>query len=211
MARGPAVVHTRNGDTARSAPLSWDLTIWPKRQAEKTGEPSKLALFEEIVLPHLDAAYNLARWLMRNPQDAQDAVQEACLRAFRFFDGYRGGDGKAWLLAVVRNTCRSWQRRQSRESGAVPFDEVVHSERSPGAAQERELFDREKMGLLRNCIESLPLDFREVLVMRELEEMSYQEIAEATGLPLGTVMSRLSRARKRLEECAAGRAMEAAR
>ena len=211
MARVPAVVHTRNTDTARLAPLSWDLTIWPKRQAEKTSEPSKLALFEEIVLPHLDAAYNLARWLMRNPQDAQDAVQEACLRAFRFFDGYRGGDGKAWLLAVVRNTCRSWQRRQSRENGAVPFDEVVHSERSRSAAQEQELFDREKIGLLRGCIESLPLDFREVLVMRELEEMSYQEIAEATNLPLGTVMSRLSRARRRLEECAAGRTMEAAR
>jgi RNA polymerase sigma-70 factor (ECF subfamily) len=199
-----------------STPLSWELTLWPKRRTQPPGSaenrsPSELELFEQVVLPHLNAAYNLARWLMHNDADAQDVVQESYLRAFRFFDGYRGGDGKAWLLAVVRNTCRTWQRRQKRESGVVPFDEVVHSGDGPALDQEQNLLEGERMHALKNCIETLPLDFREVLVMRELEEMSYQQIAEALGLAPGTVMSRLSRARRRLEECAAGRAREAAR
>lgn len=196
----------RGGGALREAFVSWDLATWRKRDAE-SGEKTRAELFEEIILPHLNAAYNLARWLMRNEPDAQDAVQEAYLRAFRFFEGYRGGDAKAWLLAVVRNTCRSWQRRQNREF--VPFDEAVHSGESRSA--EQGVTEQEKMGVLRSCIEGLPIDFREVLVMRELEEMSYQQIAEATGLALGTVMSRLSRARRRLEECAANRAAEAVR
>ncbi|HLK51595.1 MAG TPA: sigma-70 family RNA polymerase sigma factor [Bryobacteraceae bacterium] len=110
------------GAAETSAPLSWELTIWRKDgsgKAEAGAKPatvqSRLELFEEIILPHLNAAYNLARWLTHNPQDAEDVVQEAYLRAFRFFDGYRGADGKSWLLAIVRNTCRSWQRRQSRD------------------------------------------------------------------------------------------------
>ena len=172
---------------------------------------SQLALFEEIILPHLDAAYNLARWLTRNDQDAQDVVQESYLRAFRFFEGYRGGDGKAWLLAIVRNTCRTWQLRQNRERAAVPFDEVTHSCDGLAPDQEQSMVDRERAGVLRTCIGTLPIDFREVLVMRELEEMSYQEIADTLSVALGTVMSRLSRARKRLEECVASRALEAAR
>ena len=196
----------RGGAALREAFVSWDLAAWRKRDAE-SGEKTRAELFEEIILPHLNAAYNLARWLMRNEPDAQDAVQEAYLRAFRFFEGYRGGDAKAWLLAVVRNTCRSWQRRQNRE--LVPFDEAVHSEE--GRSAEQGIAEQEKMGVLRSCIEGLTIDFREVLVMRELEEMSYQQIAEATGLALGTVMSRLSRARRRLEECAANRAAEAVR
>jgi RNA polymerase sigma factor (sigma-70 family) len=205
-------------DAASSTPVSWDLTIRPKRRAEETSfdgtdsrPQSQLELFEEIILPHLDAAYNLARWLTRNDQDAQDVVQESYLRAFRFFDGYRGGDGKAWLLAVVRNTCRTWQLRQNRERGAVPFDEIAHSGNGLALDQEQNIVDQEKAGVLRACIEGLPTDFREVLVMRELEEMSYQEIADTLGVALGTVMSRLSRARKRLEECVASRRLEIAR
>ncbi len=193
-----------------TAPLSWSLTVWRKRGAEEAGIPSKLELFEDIILPHLDAAYNLARWLTRNEHDAQDVVQESYLRAYRFFDGYRGGDSKAWLMAVVRNTCRSWQRRQYRDSASVPFDEVAHSGDGRGRDQEQKLADQEGVGVLRECIEKLPDEFREVLVLRELEEMSYQEIANATALPLGTVMSRLSRARKRLEECAGRPTAEAA-
>jgi RNA polymerase sigma-70 factor (ECF subfamily) len=167
-----------------------------------------IALFEETVLPHLDAAYNLARWLIRNDADAQDIVQESYLRALRFFEGYRGGDGKAWLLAIVRNTCRNWHSRQRGE--AVPFDESEHSEDRSSLNQEQAAARGQKMDALRLCIELLPAEFREVLVMRELEEMSYREIAGATGLALGTVMSRLSRARKRLEECATEGAVEAA-
>ena len=163
--------------------------------------------FQEIILPHLDAAYNLARWLMRNDVDAQDVVQESCLRAFRFFEGYQGGDAKAWFLAIVRNTCRNWQSRQTRAAEVQLFDEAAHH--VAGDQQER-LVREEQLGVLRYCIEKLPPEFREVLVMRELEEMSYREIAEVTGLALGTVMSRLSRARKRLEDCAAGGAKEAA-
>jgi RNA polymerase sigma-70 factor, ECF subfamily len=211
MQRAEALNAPIKADSGTIPPLSWDLTLWRKRGAEAASSPSKLALFEEIILPHLDAAYNLARWLTRNEYDAQDVVQESYLRAYKFFDGYRGGDSKAWLLAVVRNTCRSWQRRQNRDSASVPFDEVAHSGDGRGRNQEQSLGDREEAGVLRNCIEKLPEDFREVLVMRELEEMSYQEIANATGLPLGTVMSRLSRARKRLEECAGRPATEAAR
>lgn len=205
-------------DSASSTPVSWDLTIWPKSRAEKTSverahshSQSQLELFEEIILPHLDAAYNLVRWLTRNDLDAKDVVQEAYLRAFRFFDAYRGGDGKAWLLAIVRNTCRTWQQQRNRETSAVPFDEVAHSVNGLAPDQEQSMVDQEKAGVLRACIETLPIEFREVLVMRELEEMSYQEIADALGVALGTVMSRLSRARKRLEECAASRMLEAAR
>ncbi len=166
----------------------------------------KLKVFEEVILPHLNAAYNLARWLTRNEQDAQDVVQESYLRAFRFFDGYRGGDGKSWLLAVVRNTSFTWRRHEKRSSNE-PFDEMTHSPRNPAQNQEETLVQSSTMSALRTCIEMLPSGFREVLVMRELEEMSYKEISEVACLPVGTVMSRLSRARKRLAECAGGEKM----
>jgi RNA polymerase sigma-70 factor (ECF subfamily) len=171
---------------------------------------SRAKMFEEIMLPHLDAAHNLARWLTRNDEDARDVVQEAYLRAFRFFDGYRGGDGKAWLLEIVRNSCRTWQRRQARSASAVPFDEAAHTGDAPPPNAEEKLAGEENLGLLRNCIDALPDQFREVLVLRELEEMSYRDIAALCGLAIGTVMSRLSRARKRLEDCAARLRKEAA-
>jgi len=163
---------------------------------------SRAETFERIMLPHLDAAHNLARWLTRNEQDAQDVVQEAYLRAFRFFDGYRGGDGKAWLLEIVRNTCRTLHRRQSGGAASVPFEETAQIPDTAAASPEETLAGREEIDMLRNCIDALPDEFREVLVLRELEEMSYRDIAEATSLAIGTVMSRLSRARKRLQDCA---------
>jgi RNA polymerase sigma factor (sigma-70 family) len=169
---------------------------------------SRLRLFEEIILPHLNAAFNLARWLTRNEPDAQDVVQEAYLRAFRFFDSYKGGDGKSWLLEVVRNTCFTWLRREKRNLTTLVFDEAAHTSRAYLPNQEQALVDAANRTLLQNCIERLPEAFREVLVMRDLEEMSYRQIAEVAGLPTGTVMSRLSRARKRLEECVSGRNME---
>jgi RNA polymerase sigma-70 factor (ECF subfamily) len=173
-------------------------------------EAPKLAFFEETMLPHLDAAYNLARWLTRNEDDAQDVVQEAYLRAFRFFDGFRGGDGRAWLLAVVRNTALSWLRRE-RGAPQVSFDEEMHGPGSECATVESKLVDGAKFAELRNCLDLLPRDFREVVVMRELEEMPYRDIAEAASVPIGTVMSRLFRARQRLLECLAARMKEAAR
>ena len=169
---------------------------------------SRMRLFEEVILPHLNAAYNLARWLTRNEHDAQDAVQEAYLRAFRFFDSYRGGDGKSWLLEIVRNTCFTFHRREKRNVMSVVFDEAAHTPAVNPPNAEEALVEASKKTIMRSCIEALPEAFREVLVMRELEEMSYRQIADVAGVPAGTVMSRLSRARKRLEDCAQGRAME---
>lgn len=168
----------------------------------------KAALFEKTVLPHLDAAYNLARWLTRNEDDAQDVVQEAYLRAFHFFDGFRGGDGRAWLLAVVRNTALTWLRRE-RGSTHVSFDEEMHVPAAAAATVETKLVEGAKFAELRNCLDLLPLEFREAVVMRELEEMPYRDIAEAASVPIGTVMSRLSRARQRLQDCLAARLREA--
>ena len=166
-------------------------------------ESDQLARFEQIVIPHLDAAYNLARWLMRNQQDAEDAVQEAYLRAFRFFDNFEGGDGRAWLLAIVRNVCRtSFQRAGAREA-TTEFDEQQHSAGAASTGPEERLLKQVDIESVRSCIEALPPDYREVVILRELEELSYKEIADAVAAPLGTVMSRLSRARARLQDCLA--------
>ena len=176
--------------------------------SSKVVDKAKLELFEDLMLPHLNSAHNLARWLTRNDQDAQDVVQEAYLRAFRFFDGFKGGDGRAWLLEIVRNTRRTFHRRQNE---TVPFDEATNTRDSHSPDPDQRLVDGQKAKVVRGCIEALPPEFREVLVMRELEEMSYKEIADVTKVAIGTVMSRLSRARKRLEDCAKKRTMETAR
>ena len=150
-------------------------------------------------LPHLDAAYNLARWLMRNEYDAEDAVQEAYLKAYRHQAGFRGDDGRAWLLAIVRNTCYD-RLRQSGVRDNSAFDERIHSIGQSTTNPETSLLDKEKTELLREALEALSPEYREVLVLRELEELSYVEIASITKIPIGTVMSRLSRARKQLQE-----------
>jgi RNA polymerase sigma-70 factor (ECF subfamily) len=186
--------------TSTVATKMWTVRDITKPEME---ESAKLALFELTILPHLSAAYNLARWLMRNDHDAEDVTQEAYLRAFRFFDSFQGGDGKAWLLAVVRNTSLTWRRREIGKEPKVLFDERIHRTDDEAADPERKLVEESKLGTLRECIESLPAEYREVLVMREMEEMSYKEISEAAAVPIGTVMSRLARARKRLQECAA--------
>jgi RNA polymerase sigma-70 factor (ECF subfamily) len=156
--------------------------------------------FEQVVLPHLDAAYNLARWLIRSPADAEDVVQEACLRALRFFDGYRGGDSRAWLLKIVRNTCYSWVKKNRPTELSDEFDETVHSGEVLGTDAEAKLISRANSEQVRKALETLPAGFREVLVLREIEGLSYKEISDVTGVPMGTVMSSLSRARQRLRE-----------
>src|SRR6202040_1558331 len=156
--------------------------------------------FEQVVLPHLDAAYNLARWLMRSPADAEDAVQEACLRALRFFDGFRGGDSRAWLLKIVRNTCYSWVKKNRPTELSDEFDETVHSTEVLGEDAEAKLVSRANSEQVRMALEALPAGFREVLVLREIENLSYKEISDITGVPMGTVMSSLSRARQRLRD-----------
>ena len=154
----------------------------------------------QLLLPHLDSAYNLARWLVRNAHDAEDLVQEACLRAFRFFDGYRGGDARAWLLSIVRNACYDWLRRSKALDAATEFDEELHSAESDSVSPEALALQVADSRRLEQALEELPQAFREVLVLRELEGLSYKEIAEVVSIPIGTVMSGLSRARRRLRQ-----------
>lgn len=158
--------------------------------------------FEAAVLPHLDAAYNLARWLLHDEQSAQDVVQEAYLRAFRFFDSFRGGDARPWLLSIVRNACFTWLRERGRDH--LEFDEARDSDqRDPALSEaadgpERLLERKLERAQVNTAIATLPPLFREVLVLREIESLSYEEIAQVVGIPAGTVMSRLSRARSML-------------
>jgi RNA polymerase sigma-70 factor (ECF subfamily) len=162
-------------------------------------EPARRAGFEATFLPHLPAAYNLARWLTRDGHDAEDVVQEAYLRAFRSFGGFRGGDGRAWFLTIVRNTCLTWLRRNRPMSATVRFDEAVH-----GIPADMPVLPSGSESL-RRAMEELPAEFREAVVLRELEGLSYKEVAAVTGVPIGTVMSRLSRGRSLLRQALAGR------
>ena len=154
--------------------------------------------FDLLILPHLDAAYNLARWLVGNPADAEDIVQEAFLRALRFFDGFRGADSRAWLLKIVRNTSYSWLRKNRPTQLTDEFDETIHSDENADESAEMKLLSRAESKRVINALEALPLTFREILVLREIEGLSYKEISEVTGVAMGTVMSSLSRARHRL-------------
>ena len=156
--------------------------------------------FEEVTLPHIDAAYNLARWLTRDPSDADDVVQEAYLRAFKFFDGFRGGDSRAWILKIVRNTCYTWLRKNRPSEIVAEFDEELHE--ADTVDSESRLIENVNRQLLRSLLEEIPPGFREIVVMRDIEGLSYRDISTITELPLGTVMSRLSRARKRLQTAA---------
>lgn len=164
-------------------------------------EGARAKHFGEIALPHLDAAYNLARWLMRNEVDAEDMVQDAYLRAFRYFDGFAGTNARAWLLSIVRRVCYDALRRRSRdgisfEDAASPaFDDAIDGFVSRPVDPETSLLREADRALLDRLIAALPPLYREVIVLRELEELSYREIADVVGIPLGTVMSRLNRAR----------------
>ena len=154
--------------------------------------------FEEVVLPHLDAAFNYARWLTKNDADAEDVVQDAYVRALRFFSSLRGEDARAWLFTIVRNT---WYGRFPRRAGSPAMtvaDEEAENRADASLDPEAQLIQRQTVEEVRRALETLPTDFREVLVLRELEGLSYKEIAAIVGIPLGTVMSRLARARERL-------------
>lgn len=161
------------------------------------------AHFEQVVLPHLDAAYNLARWLTGNEHDAEDAVQEAYLRAWKFFGSFRGGESRSWLLTIVRRTCYTWLQHNRAHELTTVLDETQHSVEDTGANPETWLVQRAHQQTLHQALEALPVALREVVVLRELEGLSYKEIAALTEVPLGTVMSRLARARKRLGQCLA--------
>jgi RNA polymerase sigma-70 factor (ECF subfamily) len=162
-------------------------------------ESPRLTEFEREVLPHIDAAYNLARFLMRQDQDAEDVVQEASLRAFRFFESFRGGNSRAWFLKIVRNVSFTTLKKNRPEEMNVAFDEELHGGQTPpmnaGLALDR-FQDRQTV---RAAIDQLPPEFREAITLRELEGVSYKEIADIAGVPIGTVMSRLARARRQLQ------------
>lgn len=150
------------------------------------------------MLPHLDAAYNLSRWLVGSPQDADDVVQEACLRALAFFDGFHGEDGRSWLLAIVRNTCHDWLRKARRSAQfSTAVDDLDWAADSAPDPEEEQLRNADREAVHRG-LDSLAPEYREVLVLRELEGMSYKQIARVVDTPIGTVMSRLARGRKRL-------------
>jgi RNA polymerase sigma factor (sigma-70 family) len=153
--------------------------------------------FEEVVLPHLDAAFNYARWLTRSDADAEDVVQDAYVRAIRFFSSLRSDDARAWLLTIVRNT---WYGRWShaRAHQTAEFDDPAHDQPDDGLGPEALAMQQQAVGRVQRAIQELPADFREVIVLRELEGLSYKEIAAVVGIPIGTVMSRLARARERL-------------
>ena len=168
-------------------------------------ERRRQSRFEAVVLPHLDAGYALARWLTRNDADAADVVQEACLRAFRYFDSYREGDAKSWLLKIVRRTSYDWLQR-NRPAELVPLevegdpDGAVHHATARTVDTDALLQSRSDLRRLDLLIEGLPAPLREAIVLRELHELDYRQIAEVTGVPIGTVMSRLHRARTALRQ-----------
>ena len=172
-------------------------------------EQDKQTRFQELIMPHLDAAYNLAHWLIRNASDAEDVVQEAFLRAFKFFDGFHGGNSRAWLLAIVRNTSYDWLRANRRKDGIIEFDEELHGPEELVSEPHGPVTSAAQQQVVREAIEELPVGFREVTILRELEGVSYKEIAEIVQVPIGTVMSRLARARNHLQRCLPARLRQA--
>lgn len=174
-------------------------------------DEAKRARFERLVLPHLDAAFGLARWLMRDATQAEEAVQEAYLRAYRFFGSFRGEDARPWILGVVRNACYSLLERERRAGApAQEFNEEAHGDEAAAGTvlrfpldPEAAAIERAERELLQACLRALPPEYREAIVLRELHGCSYREIAHVVDVPIGTVMSRLARARKLLRRALA--------
>jgi RNA polymerase sigma factor (sigma-70 family) len=172
---------------------------WKRHMNEST----KKQRFQAAVMPHIDSAFNLARWLTRGHQDAEDIVQEAYLRAFNFFDGFHGEDGRVWLLGIVRNTFYTWYQKDKVDNQHTQFQEELHGSNEKfdmldDSNPERIMIQKDSQRLLQQAMRELPMEFREVMVMRELEDLSYKQIAEIIQIPMGTVMSRLGRGRKQL-------------
>jgi RNA polymerase sigma-70 factor, ECF subfamily len=168
-------------------------------------EQTKVVRFEEIALPHMSAAYNLARWLVHNEHDAEDIVQEAYLRAFKFFSGYYGGDVRSWLLTIVRNTCYTWLQHNRALQLIDPIEDKLDELGMDFSDPEVLLLQSVDSQIVRRALQELPVEFREVVVLREMEGLSYKEIANVVDIPIGTVMSRLKRGRTRLHALLASR------
>jgi RNA polymerase sigma-70 factor (ECF subfamily) len=176
-----------------------------KREEQNHAPREDLLSFEAVMLPHLDAAHNLARWLLRNEEDAQDVVQEAYLRAFKSFGGFHGSNGRAWLLKIVRNTSYTLLKKNKAVDLTTTFDEEIHAFGHESVSPATILEHAEDAELIREAMDELPAEFREILALRHQEGLSYKEIADIAQIPTGTVMSRLARARAKLREYLAAR------
>src|SRR5436190_224987 len=174
--------------------------VFQRDEEQGAAQEHELASFEAIMLPHMDAAHNLARWLLRNEQDAQDVVQEAYLRAFKSFGGFHGSNGRAWLLTIVRNTAYTLLKKNRAVDLTTTFDEEIHASGYESSSPVTILEHAEDAELIKNAMNELPAEFREILTLRHQEELSYKEIADIVKIPTGTVMSRLARARAKLRE-----------
>src|SRR5438105_15851931 len=174
--------------------------VFQRHEEQGEAQEHELASFEAAMLPHLDAAHNLARWLLRNEQDAQDVVQEAYLRAFRSFGGFHGSNGRAWLLTIVRNTSYTLLKKNRAVDFTTPFDEEIHATEHDSVSPATILEHSEDAQLIKEAMDELPAEFREILILRHQEGFSYKEIADIAQIPSGTVMSRLARARAKLKE-----------
>ena len=176
-----------------------------KKRDESHAEKGDLISFEAMMLPHLDAAHNLAKWLLRNQEDAQDVVQEAFLRAFKSFGGFHGSNGRAWLLTIVRNTSCTLLKKNRVADFTTPFDEEMHATDDQSVSAAMILERSEHAELIREAMHELPAEFREILTLRHQEDLSYKEIADIAQIPPGMVMSRLARARVKLKQSLATR------
>jgi RNA polymerase sigma-70 factor (ECF subfamily) len=202
MALPLKTAHASETQDFESDPKIVKFVVVKKREEQAKEE---LTSFEEAMLPHLDAAHNLAKWLLRNEEDAQDVVQEAYLRAFRSFSGFRGTNGRAWLLTIVRNTSYTLLKKNRAVDLTTPFDEEIHVTAHESASPATILEQSEDAELIKEAMDELPAEFREILVLRHQEGLSYKEIADIAQIPPGTVMSRLARARGKLKEYLAAR------
>jgi RNA polymerase sigma-70 factor (ECF subfamily) len=202
MALPLKTAHASQTEDFESDPKIVKFVVVKKREEQAKEE---VLSFEEAMLPHLDAAHNLARWLLRNEQDAQDVVQEAFLRAFKSFGGFHGSNGRAWLLTIVRNTSYTLLKKSHAVDLTTNFDEEIHATGYESVSPATALEHCEDAQLIREAMDALPAEFREILVLRHQEGLSYKEIAEIAQIPPGTVMSRLARARAKLKEYLAGR------
>src|SRR6058998_1272903 len=205
MAAPLKIGYAFNAEDLESSAKIVKFVVLKKHEEQDTAQEHELASFEETMLPHMDAAHNLAKWLLRNEEDAQDVVQEAYLRAFKSFGGFHGSNGRAWLLTIVRNTSYTLLKKNKTVDRTTTFDEEIHASDHESISPATILEHAEDAELIRKAMDELPAEFREILSLRHQEDLSYKEIADIAQIPPGTVMSRLARARGKLKECLAAR------
>ena len=205
MALPLKAAHASQTEVVESTAKIVKFAVVKNREEQDHSPKEELISFEEAMLPHMDAAHNLARWLLRNEQDAQDVVQEAYLRAFRSFGGFHGSNGRAWLLTIVRNTSYTLLKKNRTVDFSTQFDEEIHGSGHESVSPATILEHSEDAELIKEAMGELPAEFREILALRHQEGLSYKEIADIAQIPPGTVMSRLARARAKLKECLGAR------